>query len=272
VRGKKVNIMNPPATFVSIGAGNVASHLSIELCKKGYILKQVFSRSINSCKNLASKLFADSTICIENIIPSADFYLVSVPDCVLPAILSDLKVTDKLVIHTAGSVGMEIFQNRFKQYGILYPLQTFSKFRELTISKIPFFIEGCDAETTARIMEIAKSLSESDSHKRKLLHIAAVFASNFTNFMYVSANDLLKKEDIDFKLLYPLMEETLLKACSADPANGQTGPAIRGDSNTIQEHIKLLSSRPDLQKLYTFISSKIQEYFSVNDSKNIKNE
>ena len=268
--------MKPPATFVSIGAGNVSSHLSSELCKKGYVLKQVFSRTPESCNYLASKFFSECTTSIEKIIPTADFYLVSVPDSILPAILSELKVRDKLIFHTAGSIGLEIFQNRYKQYGILYPLQTFSKYRELNIHKIHFFVEGSDAETTAMIIGIASTLSEtvilSDALKRKWLHIAAIFASNFTNFMYISANELLKREDIEFKLLFPLMEETFRKAQSGDPASGQTGPAIRGDLNTIQEHIKLLASRPDLQKLYTFISTNIQEYFSVCHSKNLKNE
>jgi predicted short-subunit dehydrogenase-like oxidoreductase (DUF2520 family) len=267
--------MKSLSTFVSIGAGNVAIHLATELCKKGFILKQVYSRTEDSCNALTSMLNADSTTSPECISPDADFYLVTLPDHALPAILAELKVKDKLIFHTAGSIGMDVFQGRFKHYGILYPLQTFSKSRQLNISKIPFFIEGCDTETTNSILEIAEKLSDSvilsDSQTRKWLHIAAIFASNFTNFMYTSAHDLLLKENIDFKLLNPLMEETLHKAQSGNPAMGQTGPAIRGDSNTLNDHIKLLSYKPDLQKLYTFISSKIQDYYSDNQSKQLNN-
>lgn len=267
--------MKSLSTFVSIGAGNVATHLCAELCKKGFFLKQVYSRTKDSCNALTSMFMADGTTSLECISPDADFYLVTLPDHALPAILSALKVKDKLILHTAGSVGMDVFQDRFKHYGILYPLQTFSKSRQLNISKIPFFVEGCDPETTDSILEIAGKLSDvvilSDSQTRKWLHIAAVFASNFTNFMYTSAHELLQRENIDFKLLYPLMEETFQKALSGNPAIGQTGPAIRGDANTIHEHIKLLSYTPDLQKLYTFISSNIQEYYSGNQFKQLKN-
>ena len=267
--------MKPLTSFVSIGAGNVATHLCTGLSEKGFRLKQVYSRSYDSCQALTSRLMAESTTSVEGIVPDADFYLVSLPDDVIPSVLSKLEVKDKLILHTAGSIGLEVFQHRFQHYGVLYPLQTFSKSRPLDISKIPFFVEGCDTETTNSILEIAGKLSDvvfqSDSQTRKWLHIAAVFASNFTNFMFTSAHDMLIKENIDFNLLYPLMEETLRKAQSGNPARGQTGPAIRRDTNTMQEHIKLLSNRPDLQKIYTFISNNIQEYYSGNQSKQLNN-
>jgi len=136
-------------------------------------------------------------------------------------------------------------------------------------------VKGSDPETINSILEIAGKLSEiviqADSQTRKWLHISAIFASNFTNFMYTSAHDLLIKENIDFRYLYPLMEETLSKAQSCNPAIGQTGPAVRRDTNTIREHIKLLSGKPVLQKLYTFMSTNIQEYYSANQSKHLNN-
>lgn len=263
-------------SFVSIGAGNVATHLCNGLVNKGYILRQVYSRTAKSGQNLAISFNVQSTTHISDIISDADFYLVAVSDHAIPEILSHLKIRDKLIMHTAGSIGLDVFENGYKKFGILYPLQTFSKNRSLDISNIPFLVEGSDPGTASSIIQIARKLSRNvllaDSGLRKCIHVAAVFASNFTNFMYTSAYELLKEKHLDYDLLFPLMEETLRKAQSGNPAKFQTGPAIRGDSNIINEHIKLLSHNPDLQKIYTFISDNIQAYYSKGTSKHLNDE
>ena len=265
--------MNSLKTFVSIGAGNVAYHLCKGLTENGFVLKQVYSRSNESSQYLSSKFQAGYTTSLSEII-DADFYIVSVSDSAIISLLSELQITDKLIMHTSGSMGIDIFQNKFSKYGVLYPLQTFSKNVDLDLSKVPFLIEGSEPEIQKSIMLIAGKLSNvvhvMDSSQIKLIHIAAVIVSNFTNYMYLSGYELLKDTGIDFKLLFPLIEETLKKAQSGNPALFQTGPARRGDLNIINEHIKTLSFKPDLQKFYTFISNNIRDYFTNNHHKKNK--
>lgn len=268
--------MNSLKSFVSIGAGNVAYHLCGGLTEKGFILKQVFSRTKESGQYLSSKFHTKFTTSISEIFPDADFYIVSVSDNAITSLLSELQIRDKLIMHTSGSMGINIFQNKFPKCGILYPVQTFSKNTTLDLSGVPFIIEGSEPEIQKSIMFIAGKLSNvvhvMESSQIKLIHIAAVIACNFTNYMYSSAYELLKDTGIDFKLLFPLMEETLKKAKSGNPASFQTGPARRGDSNIINEHIKTLSFKPDLQKFYTFISDNIRDYFTINHHKKNKDE
>lgn len=258
--------MNLFRSFVCVGAGNVATHLCRGLCKKGYVLKLVYSRSRKSAYELASPFGSVSTDLISDIPEDADFYLISVSDNALQSVINEMRVTDKLIFHTAGSFGLEVFGDRFMKSGILYPLQTFSKNHQLDLSVVPFLVEGCDEETSDDLYFLANQLSglvlKLDEQKRKWIHLAAVFASNFTNHMYVIADDILEKENLGISLLYPLMEETLRKAQKNKPHKGQTGPAIRRDTNTIENHLKLLADYPDLQKMYTFISSNIMAYYS----------
>lgn len=239
-------------------------------------MKQVFSRTESSAFALASTTHAGITTKISEIEGDADFYLVSVSDLALPVILDELKVTERLIFHTAGTFGLDVFKDRFKHCGVLYPLQTFTRSREVDLTNVPILVEGSDPLTTSSILEIAKELSgtvlQMSEDRRILYHLAAVVAANFTNHMFCLASDLLKKQELDFALLHPLMEETLNKALSFDPRNGQTGPAVRGDSNTMGKHLKILSSDPDLQKLYIFISDYIRKYHKIMHSNNDIND
>lgn len=257
--------MEPLRSFVCIGAGNVAWHLCRGLTAKGFNLKQVYSRTSVSSSFLASEYSCGHTSEIKEISRSADFYLICVSDIAINDILSGLLFNDKLILHTSGSTGIDIFKGKFKSYGVLYPLQTLSMNHPVDISRLPFLIEGSDQHTTEQIRIIAGSLSQSvlltTGEQRKWYHISAVMVSNFTNFMYSSAYKVMENKALDFSLLFPLMEETLQKAKSGNPVLAQTGPARRGDSNITDEHIKMLSYNPVLQKLYTFISSNISDFY-----------
>ena len=163
-------------------------------------------------------------------------------------------------MHTSGSIGIDVFEPNFSDFGVFYPLQTFNTYIELTISEIPFCIEGNSKTFEKELIEIAKNLSSNvitmNSVQRKQLHIAAVFANNFSNHMYSIADDLLTEEDIDFKVLLPLIKQTIAKINTNKPKAIQTGPAKRKDIKIIQKHINLIQQE-DIKELYQKISNSI---------------
>ena len=244
-------------TIILVGSGNVATHLGIALQNCNYKIVQVYSRSIENAKKLAQKLNTDFTNDLTQL-KCADLIIVSVNDDAISTVLSKLKNT--AIVHTSGSVGMDVFEANFSDFGVFYPLQTFNKDIELTISAIPFCIEGNSKAFEKQLVEIAKNLSSNvitiNSEQRKQLHIAAVFACNFGNQMFSIADDLLTEKDIDFKILLPLINQTIAKLNTNKPKAAQTGPAKRKDIKIIQEHINLIQQE-DIKELYQKISDSI---------------
>jgi len=243
--------------IILVGSGNVAAHLGIALQNYNYKIVQVYSRSIENAKKLAQKLNTNFTNDLTQL-KTADLIIVSVNDDAISTVLSKLKNT--AIVHTSGSIGMDIFEPNFSDFGVFYPLQTFNKDIELTISEIPFCIEGNSKAFEKRLVEIAKNLSSNvitmNSAQRKQLHIAAVFACNFSNQMFSIADDLLVEKDIDFKILLPLIKQTIAKLNTNKPEAVQTGPAKRKDIKMIQEHINLIQQE-DIKELYQKISDSI---------------
>jgi predicted short-subunit dehydrogenase-like oxidoreductase (DUF2520 family) len=248
--------------IIILGAGNVAHALGKELNAKGYLIRGVYSRTTKSARALA-KYFSCDVYADPSLIPAdASYYLISVTDEALPEVASRIPFTDGIVMHTAGSVPLDVLA-RFKRYGVLYPLQTLSKNKETDFSIVPLCIEASDKTTLKEIKKIALEMSETvvevTTRQRKVLHVAAVFACNFSNYMYIAAHDILKQEGMDFKILLPLIIETVEKLMLMDPRQAQTGPAIRGDKSIMQEHIHLLKEMPHYQKIYKTLSSAIAE-------------
>ena len=243
-----------------IGAGNVATHLTMALHKAGHSIKQVYSRTEKSAKELAKKVDSKATSSVDRINETADLYIVSIKDKVIPQAAKSLNIENKNIVHTAGSVPLSVFQEA-KNHGVFYPLQTFSKEREVNFKEIPICIEANNEEFGRQLTGLANQISESvwqiDSVQRKLLHLSAVFACNFVNHMYVIAKQLIGKKDIDYKILYPLIKETANKATMMDPKLAQTGPAARNDTESMEKHIELLSSCPEIKEIYKIISKSI---------------
>ncbi len=243
--------------IILVGSGNVATHLGIALQNCNYKIVQVYSRSIENAKKLAQKLNTNFTNDLTQL-KTADLIIVSVNDDAISTILSKLKNTT--IVHTSGSIGIDVFEPNFSDFGVFYPLQTFNTNIELTISEIPFCIEGNSKAFEKQLVEIAKNLSSNvitmNSAQRKQLHIAAVFACNFSNHMYSIADDLLAEKDIDFKLLLPLINQTAKKLVDNKPSEMQTGPAKRKDIKIIQEHINFIQQE-DIKELYQKISNSI---------------
>ena len=246
---------------VILGAGNVATHMSIALKKAGFSIKCVYSKTINAARNLALKVDSHYTNDIIHIPSEADLYIVAVKDEVVEQIIDAIKLEFEIIVHTAGSISMDVFKDKFENCGVFYPLQTFSKDRELDFSNIPICIESNNEILESKLLNLAKCLSNSvhviDSEKRKKLHLAAVFACNFANHMYSMATEILSQPDIPFDLLKPLIAETAQKAIDSDPLKAQTGPAVRNDQNVIKKHLKMLKDNPEFEKIYRFVSDSI---------------
>lgn len=172
---------------------------------------------------------------------------------------------DGVVVHTAGSVPLDILKDSFKNYGVLYPLQTFSKGTPVELSEVPFFTEASSEAVSQTIKSVASQLSakihETNSQQRMLLHVAAVFACNYSNLMYVIGNDILKKSNLPQEALHALIAETARKAVTADPLDMQTGPARRNDTTTIEKHIETLASLPEYAELYRLLANLIRNKY-----------
>lgn len=260
----KRSVEDTPIVF--IGAGNLATNLAKALYRKGFRIVQVYSRTEESARMLAQKVEADFTTRLEEVNPSARLYIVSLKDSafseLLPAIVAG-KRKDALMVHTAGSLPMNIWEGYAENYGVFYPMQTFSKQREVEFDEIPFFIEASTPANAELLKAVAGILSqrvyEADSEQRKSLHLAAVFTCNFTNHMYALAAKLLEKYGLPFDVMLPLIDETARKVHELAPKEAQTGPAIRYDENVIDNHLDMLADEPDMQQLYELISRSIHE-------------
>lgn len=258
--------------IVYIGAGNVASHLSLALKDAGHNIVQIFSRTKESSKAIADCLNCEYVNTYSLLRRDADLYIISVKDDVLYDVSSELaKINiEGLVVHTSGSMTMDTIKSRRR--GVLYPLQTFSKNRKISLADVPFFIESNNNSDLKLLIKIAHSISNNvnviDSDKRKYLHLSAIFCNNFVNHFCTLADTILKEQDISFKVMMPLLNETINKLQDLTPSEAQTGPAIRYDVNVINKHISMLSHNKDIMELYSLISENIHKYhsnFSQND-------
>lgn len=246
------------------GAGKVATALCREFFNTKYYIDLIISESeksgrllSDSCKALwsADLLFPDSTQII----------IVAVPDQKLKNVLDRIRCSSEtLVVHTAGSLGMDIFPDRIKRKGIFYPLQTFSKERKVVFQNLPFLLESSDKQSSAVLKQLAESIGGkvyyADLEHRRLLHLAAVFSCNFTNHMLTVGKLLALKSGFSFEILEPLVRETISKAIDIGPENSQTGPAVRNDQNTIEKHLELLSFEPELQMIYNEMTRSIKKF------------
>ena len=248
--------------IVVIGSGNVATHLSLALKAAGEEIVQVFSLNLSNAEALAKRIQAEPISNISKVNRLADLYIICVKDDAISKIAKKLNGIDGLVVHTSGSTDLNVLSSELKHAGIFYPLQTFSKTKDVDFANIPICIEATDAKQLEILKNIAHKLSfkvyEIDSEQRRVLHLAAVFACNFTNHMYAMANQILVNNNIDFDIIKPLITETADKILNDLPENVQTGPAVRNDDNTINKHLTMLADLPKLQEIYTTLSNSIK--------------
>ena len=254
-----------------IGAGNLATQLGKSLHRAGVEICQVFSRTEESARTLAGLLDADWLTDVSLLRSDADIYVLSVKDSVLCRLIPEVCKGrgDKLFLHTAGSMPMRCFEGKARHYGVFYPMQTFSKRHDVCFADIPVFIEGNTQETEEQIRNFARRLSRRifslSSSDRQYLHLAAVWACNFTNYCYSVASGILDEHGVPFDVLLPLIDETTQKIHNISPAEAQTGPAVRGDRNVMDRQLELMNGKENLQDLYRMLSEGINDLAHSSD-------
>ncbi|TCD29266.1 DUF2520 domain-containing protein [Pedobacter psychrodurus] len=248
--------------IVLLGSGNVATHLAKALKSKGEDVVQVYSPNLNNAKLLADLITAEATNDLNEVKQNADLYIISVKDDAIETVAKSLKNVTGLVVHTSGTTDISILSSQVKKAGVFYPLQTFSKGKEVSFENIPLCIEANDEGQLTILNKLATKISHQvyqlDGEKRKVLHLAAVFACNFPNHLYALANKILNQNGLDFEIIRPLIAETADKVMSNLPENVQTGPAVRTDESTLNKHLSMLTDMPELQNIYQTLSDSIK--------------
>jgi predicted short-subunit dehydrogenase-like oxidoreductase (DUF2520 family) len=232
-----------------IGSGNVATHLAAAFKNAGHSITQVYSRDLQNASLLAYHVRAEATDSLDQIDPETDLFVIAVKDDAIETIASELAKYGKLMVHTSGATDLEVLLNHTKNAGVFYPLQTFSKTKEVNFNTVPLCIEGADGQITSKLNELAYTITQNvyriNSAERKTLHLAAVFACNFPNYLYYLSQQLLAEKQLPFDLLRPLILETAEKVQEQLPAGVQTGPAIRNDEKTMAVHLQQLHEKPE---------------------------
>ncbi|MGB5435771.1 MAG: Rossmann-like and DUF2520 domain-containing protein [Maribacter sp.] len=244
--------------IVILGTGNVAKHLYKAFKAQDSLeVVQVYGRNPKALRYFEP--YTKTTSELSNIMV-ADVYMLAVSDDAIGTLSKQLNLTQGILVHTSGSVAMNLLPNRMGR-GVFYPLQTFSENRVLDFKEIPICIEASDDDGLRLLTQLASALSETvvplNSKKRRALHLAAVFANNFTNHMYHLSHEFCDQKDVPFKLLLPLIKETADKLEGLSPYDAQTGPARRNDKGTLKKHLSQLKSE-NHKKIYSLLSKSIQ--------------
>lgn len=249
--------------IVIIGTGNTATILGRKLNAAGHRIIQIFGRDAKAASELAYELNTESTNYWSVVNRNAHVYLLAVSDIAIEEVAKELKLPYKAVVHTAGAVSKEILKESSNHYGVLYPLQSLKK-ESSYLPETPILIDASDNDTLMILEILGKSISDTISlandAQRLKLHLAAVFCNNFVNHMYVLMEEYCQKEGLDFQLLLPLIQETAQRIQTIPPAKSQTGPAKRRDTATIEKHLALMESYPDLKSIYQLLTKSIQQH------------
>jgi len=239
----------------------VGWHLGLTLNERGIRVLQVISKSKTSCRELAGLIHADCSTSLQQLKTEAGIIFLAVPDSSIDEVIGQCDFRDTLVVHTAGSMPMDVFKGRAVNYGVLYPLMTFTRNKSVDFASVPLLVEASSTLNQNRLNSLAKCLSKevmtTTSEQRKTIHLAAVMACNFSNHMVTLAESILASEGFSFDLLKPLIRETSEKLKFMTPRDAQTGPACRNDTRTMKEHLKMLAGDPLTAEIYRHISKSI---------------
>lgn len=256
-------------SFVSfIGSGNLAWHLAPALDNAGFVVKEVYSRNPQHAEALTERLYqAEVKASLDFSTSPSGIFIIATSDDGIEGIAQEIILPEESVlVHTSGSQPLQALQFAATgNIGVFYPLQTFSKSKKINFKDVPVFIESNTSEAETALMELAKAISNRvrkiGSEERKALHIAAVFAANFTNHMLTISKQILQQNSLDFELLKPLITETINKGLSLGPENSQTGPAMRGDLEVLDKHMEFLQNDETLNEIYKLISQHILDQY-----------
>ena len=247
-----------------IGSGRVASHLALALHEQHQII-QIYARQQHHAAIIAQQVNAQAIDDYQLLSADVDLAIIAVSDQAIATVIQAVHqyLPDILIVHTSGSTHIQVMSHVHPRSGVLYPLQTFSYGRKIDWSNTPIFVESIQSDDLARLQQLAQDLSQRvycyDSEQRLSLHLAAVFAFNFSNYCYDMAKQIVDAQHVDFALLYPLILETANKAVHTDPCEVQTGPAMRGDQNILHMHENMLKekNRSDFSEVYQLLSQQI---------------
>jgi len=250
-----------------LGAGNVATHLYKAFSKSETVsVKQWYNRTYASISSYANEVATTDTL---DDLKEADIYIIAVSDDSIAQLSKDLPFTNRLVVHTSGSVSMHNLDKKNK-IGVFYPLQTFSKATDIDFTKIPICIEVYEKENLQLLKDLAKATGckphKISTEQRQTLHLAAVFVNNFTNQLYRIGHEICETKNIEFSILHPLIEETARKIQDMSPYKAQTGPAKRNDKKTIKRQLKLIE-KEEHESIYKLLTSAIKKTHNVSDFK-----
>jgi predicted short-subunit dehydrogenase-like oxidoreductase (DUF2520 family) len=246
---------------VIIGSGNVAWSLAHYLPYCGCSVVQIVSRTQENAQSLAQSIGADYSNNFHKIFPFADFYIYAITDECLLSVIDSIRVENGIHLHTSGSVGIDVFEGKKNKFGVLYPFQTFSKYRQVNFKYVPIFIEANADETLTEINHLADKISDNvlilNGMQRKMAHLAGIFGNNFVNYLLGLSYKILKNNHLPSEIILPLVRETLEKFEIMSPQQAQSGPAARGNKKIIDEHLSILYENKELYDVYNLLSNKI---------------
>lgn len=268
---RKPMTSSPKYTVTFVGAGRLATQLAIALQKAGHRIMGIYSRTRLSADRLLRQLEHKSPIVVTNRLtdlPWTDVYIIAVTDTALTEVIAQWpqQAKDRVVLHTAGSLAMDMLKPISGHYGVLYPMQTFSMGIPVDFREVFVFTESNCPTAQKVVSDLALSISnhvcELSSAARKHLHIGAVMACNFSNHLYEMAFNYLSEYGIPPDCLLPLIDETVAKLHRMSPHEGQTGPACRGDRRVVEEHLQMLDGHTLLREFYKLFSDSIAKSFA----------
>lgn len=244
-----------------IGSGNTGHFFATNLANHGFNVLQIISRNEQTGQILANQVDAkyENKFVIDS---ASQLVLLCVPDDQISHCVSKLQITNSTIVcHCAGSVDLQVL-NTFDNYGVIYPLQSLSKVKNIKEIEVPFLLESNKSEVLDTLQILIESIGYNvqlaNSKERLNYHLAAVFANNFTNAMFIAVEKLANEHQLDFNLLKPLIKRTVEKIEWMKPTEAQTGPAVRNDFLTINKHLGLLKDNPELLEVYKTITQFIQ--------------
>lgn len=258
---------NTISSITIIGAGNVGWHLATLFQRSGVIIHKIISRKAHKARELADSVHAEWSDNFGIDLPANTLMVLTVNDTALPEVLARLKQPVNFLVHTSGSIPIDILRNYAQNYGVFYPFQTFTRSIELITNQFPICIEASAESFRKSLFDFACKLTEQiyqlNSEKRKKLHLAGITINNFTNHLLALANNYLTDNNIDTSILLPLLNETIEKVKKCRAEDIQTGPARRANRKIINEHLQMLNNNLALQKIYKVISESIMEYYHI---------
>jgi predicted short-subunit dehydrogenase-like oxidoreductase (DUF2520 family) len=248
--------------LVLIGSGNIATVIGKAFFERGIIIKQVYSRNLSHAQQLAVQIGAEAIDQLGQLAPKADAYILAVSDQAIGPMAAALNLGDQLLVHTAGSVSKEILANASTNYGVFWPMKMIRKDQE-GLGAVQIVVDGSSSSNIAYLSNLARlvgaQIALAGDAQREKLHLMAVVCSNFTNHLYHLAADYCERNNLDFSLLYSIIDQTAAGIKGVDPATTQAGPAFRGDIDTMEKHLLLLENEPALLDFYRAFSKSIQD-------------